>query len=110
PESLLNRNVMRNVAPPVPVGPVRRGIERANETPRLFDLVVAPGGVAGFGNPDLGIGIVAVDYRAHFAQMQVPAAPVRLLAVPGPGKAVQPDRGDDAEEAALAHHVDPVGI
>lgn len=110
PKPLLRRDVGGQIAPSVPVHPVRQGAHGAGEAARLLHLVPAPRGIAGFGDPDLSLRVPAVEDRAHLAEMHVPAAPGRLLAVPCARKAMKTDRVHQGEQAAFAHQVHPVGI
>ncbi len=110
PEPLLHRHVARQVAPAIPVHPVGRRLQRPRKAPRLFQLVVAPGGIAGLGDPDLARGIVPVEDGPHLAQMQIPPAPCALLAVPGAGEAVEARGRTVRQHAALAHQVEPERI
>jgi hypothetical protein len=108
--ALLHGRVARQVGERVPVEPLGRRIERVEEAAGLLDLVVAPGRVARFGDPDLDAGAVAVEQGAGLGDVVLPAAPGAGLAVPGAGKAVDRDGGDLLEHPALAHQLQPVEV
>jgi len=60
-QALLDRDVPRDVLPAIPVEAVCGRRQGLCEAPDLLGLIVAPRRVAGFGDPDLGAGVVPVD-------------------------------------------------
>ena len=109
-QSFLHGHVARNVLPAIPVQPFGGCCERIAEALDLLGLVVAPRRVSCLRQPDLQAGLVAIEDGPHRLQMRVEAAPRTGLAVPRSWKTMEADRRHRAEDAALAHQLEPVRI
>src|SRR4051794_4788753 len=91
----------------VPEDTIDRRIQSINKGGKLSPLVVAPGRVTGFGDPDLGFRPEAIENLAHASDVAGPAFPVGLA---DDRKRVHTDGVGVLQQVALTHEPQPVWV
>jgi hypothetical protein len=91
----------------VPVDAPGRSGERVHERAQLRELVVPPGGEAGFGDPDVAVGAGLIERPVHGVELRLPSFPDRR---PAAGETVDADDVDPAQPAERRDVAQPVHI